>query len=184
MPLFVHILQPLDEGPLAHLQELLHPSIHLTLGPDIPSRSEVDILVGGRPRREQLSACPHLRALIIPFAGIPEETLDLLLDFPQMTVHNLHYNASATSEVAIALLLAAAKFILPIDRTFRSHDWRPRYRPNPAVLLENKRVLVLGYGAIGKRVARGCLGLGMRIRAVRRDPSKDEPEPGVEVHSS
>jgi phosphoglycerate dehydrogenase-like enzyme len=184
MSLFVHILRDPDEGSLAHLQAQLHPSIHLTLGPDIPSRKEVDILVGGRPQRKQLNACAHLRALIIPFAGIPEDTRNLMMDYPHITVHNLHYNAAATSEVALALLLAAAKFLLPIDRAFRSHDWRPRYQPNQSVLLEGKRALVLGYGEIGKRVARGCLGLGMHTRAVRRDPSKGGSAPEVEVHSS
>ncbi|HEY44197.1 MAG TPA: hydroxyacid dehydrogenase [Anaerolineae bacterium] len=184
MPLFVQILRPPEEGPLAHLRAHLHPSIHLTLGSELPSHGKVDILVAGWPKREDLIACPDLRTLIIPFAGVPEETRNLLLDYPHITVHNLHYNAAATSEVAIALLLAAAKFLIPIDRTFRSHDWTPRYQPNPSVLLEGKTVLVLGYGAIGRRVAQGCLGLGMRVRAVRRDPSKSGSDPDVEIHAS
>jgi phosphoglycerate dehydrogenase-like enzyme len=105
-------------------------------------------------------------------------------EFPHISVHNLHYNAAATSEMALALLLAASKYLLPIDRAFRAHDWTPRYEPNPAVLLENKSVLVLGYGAIGKRVARACQGLGMRVKAVRRNFNARESDSDVEVHPS
>ena len=184
MSLFVHILRPPDEGPLAQLRAFLHPSVHLSLGSELPSHDKVEILVTGRPKSRQLVACPNLRALIIPYAGIPKDTSNLLKDFLHLSVHNLHYNAAATSEVAIALLLAAAKFLLPIDRAFRAHDWTPRYEPNPAFLLENKSVLVLGYGAIGKRVARACLGLAMRVKALRRDFSKSELDADVEIHPS
>ncbi len=184
MSLVVHILRPLDEEPLAHLQAQLHPSIRLSIGSELPHDREVGILVTGRPKREHLASCPDLQALIIPFAGVPKETCDLLKEYPQISVHNLHYNAAATSEMAIALLLAAAKFLLPIDRTFRTHNWTPRYEPNPALLMENKSVLVLGYGAIGKRVAIACLGLGMRVKALRRGLNRCEWDSGVEVHPS
>jgi phosphoglycerate dehydrogenase-like enzyme len=70
-----------------------------------------------------------------------------------------------------------AKRILPFDQALRAHDWRPRYRPAAAVQLSGRTALVLGYGAIGQRVARGCAGLGMRVLAVRRDPPAP-PRPG------
>lgn len=184
MSLLVHILRPPDEGPLAHLHAQLNPSIQLSQGSVLPSDGKVDILVAGRPKREQLTACPDLRTLIIPFAGVPKETCDLMKEYPHISVHTLHYNAPATSEMALALLLAAAKYLLPIDRAFRAHDWTPRYEPNPAFLLENKNVLVLGYGAIGKRVARACLGLGMRVKALRRDLRKNEQDSDIDVHPS
>jgi phosphoglycerate dehydrogenase-like enzyme len=162
------LLRPPDPTSLAHLRAELYPDIHLTLGPDLSTAGEYQILVAGRPRREHLTASPNLHALIIPWAGLPDETRELMLGFPHISVHNLHHNAVAAAEMAITLMLAAAKFIVPIDRTFRAHDWTPRYRPNPAVLLEGKTALVLGYGAIGRRVAGLCRGLGMKVVAIRR----------------
>jgi phosphoglycerate dehydrogenase-like enzyme len=150
------------------LRAELHPHIHLALGPDLSTAGEVQILVAGRPRREHLTASPNLYALVIPWTGLPEKTRELMLGFPHIAVHNLHHNAVAAAEMAITLMLAAAKFIVPIDRTFRAHDWTPRYRPNPAILLEGKTALVLGYGAIGQRVAGLCRGLGMKVVAIRR----------------
>jgi phosphoglycerate dehydrogenase-like enzyme len=142
--------------------------VALTVGREPPEPADYRILVAGRPSQEQITASPALQALVIPFAGLPEETRAMMMDFPHIAVHNLHHNAVAAAEMAITLMLAAAKFIVPSDRALRQHDWRPRYRPNPAVILEGKTALILGYGAIGRRVGRLCRGLGMRVIATRR----------------
>jgi phosphoglycerate dehydrogenase-like enzyme len=174
MDLRVHLQNPPSDDVLEYLKTLIDPDISISVGPRIEDPDEVHILVDGRPTRERILTCSALEVVIIPFAGLPAMTRELLLGFPQLRVYNLHHNASATAECAIALLLAAAKFLLPIDRRFRNHDWTPRYQPNPSILLEGKRALILGYGEIGGRVARICSGLGLEICAVRR--SIDEPD--------
>ena len=171
MPLSVHLLRETDKTSQAHLRARLHPAVAVTFGRELPQPAVYEILVAGRPGHEHITASPHLQALIIPYAGLPPETLALMRDFPHITVHNLHHNAGAAAEMAVTLLLAAAKSILPIDRALRQQDWRPRYRPNLSVVLEGKTVLILGYGAIGKRVARTCRGLGMDVVAIRRRAS-------------
>lgn len=180
MMLSVHLLRQLDPPTLAHLRASLDAEIHLTVGPDLPVPADYDILVAGRPRREHLTASPNLRALVIPFAGLPDTTRQLLMDdFSHLAVHNLHYNAMPVAEMAFSLMLAAAKFIVPMDRALRAHDWTPRYQPNPSVLLEGKTALILGYGAIGRRVAHLCRALGMKVMAIRRSvatPSFDTPD--------
>jgi phosphoglycerate dehydrogenase-like enzyme len=182
MSLSVHLLHPPNEEALAHLRAHLDPGLHLTLGPELPTPANYHILVAGRPRREHLTASSHLRALIIPWAGLPSTTRDLMLDFPHVAVHNLHHNATPAAEMAIALMLAAAKCIVPIDRALRTHDWTPRYRPNPALLLAGKTALILGYGAIGQRMARMCRGLGMKVIATRRNVTASPPDAPDEIH--
>jgi len=168
MALNVHLLREIDTTPLEHLRSRVHPDVALTVDRALPTPAEFEILVAGRPRYEHITASPDLRALIIPFAGVPRETRDLMLDFPHIPVHNLHHNAVAAAEMAVALLLAASKFVVPSDRALRHNDWRPRYGPNPTVVLEGKTALILGYGAIGQRVARMCRGFGMDVIALRR----------------
>lgn len=175
MSLHVHYLRALDEQPLACLHDQLDRRVELTSGKELPTEAAFEILVAGRPEREHLTASPRLRALVIPWAGLPTSTRELMRDFAQVTVHNLHHNAVPTAEMAFALLLAAAKCIVPMDRSLRAHDWTPRYRPNRTLLLEGKTALILGYGAIGQHVARLCRGLGMRVIATRRkDPASDD----------
>ncbi len=162
----VHIVHPPDEP--STLRDLLDPGVRLTFGPELPEDPDYEVLVTGIPTREEIEASSAVRTVIIPWAGLSRKTRDVLLEFPDVAVHNLHHNAGAAAELAVALLLAAAKFVVPMDRSLRSGDWTPRYGPSPTVLLERKTVLVLGYGAIGRHVARVCRGLGMNVVGVRR----------------
>jgi phosphoglycerate dehydrogenase-like enzyme len=108
------------------------------------------VLVSGNPSREIVEASPNLKILVIPWAGLPSPTRELMLEFPKISVHNLHHNAAPTAEVTLALLFAAAKFIIPFDKSLRTHDWKLRYESNPSMLLQGKTALILGYGAIGQ----------------------------------
>jgi phosphoglycerate dehydrogenase-like enzyme len=179
MSIAVHLLREIGAAPVAYLRARLQPEVALTVGPEVPQPADYEILVAGRPAPEHITASPDLRALVIPFAGLPQETRALMLDFPHISVHNLHHNAVAAAEMAIALMLTAAKFIVPADRALRQHDWRPRYRPSRALVLEGRTALILGYGAIGQRVARACRGLGMEVIAIRRGRC-EEPCQGVD----
>lgn len=183
MRLAVHMAWPVYEGEeLARFRARLQPGISITTGPDVPDPAEYHILVAGRPQREFITASPNLRAFVVPWAGIPDSTRDLLLEYPRVAVHNLHHNALPVAEHTFTLFLAAAKFIVPMDRSLRAGDWRPRYRPNPTVLLAGKTALILGYGAIGQKVAGLCQGFGMHVVGVRRRPiSAPTDEAGIEM---
>ena len=161
----VHMLEEFDSETLAELRARLDNQLRLTEG-ELPS--DTHILIGGRPTREQLMACPQLRAIIVPWAGVPDTTQAMLREFPHITVHNLHHNAAATAEYAIALLMAAAKFIVQVDKQLRLNDWSPRYAPSRSIGLAGKTALIIGYGQIGQRVGRACAALGMRVIATRR----------------
>ena len=171
-----HLLDASWDADADVLSPLVRGEITLTHGPDVPATTQ--ILVGGLPTREQLEL-PHLTSLVIPWVGLPAQTRDLLEDFPHLHVHNLHHNAPMVAELAVALLMAAAKFVVPFDRTLRRGDWGPRYEDTPSVLLSGKTGLILGYGEIGQRVAEVVRALGMSVLATRRNPYAGDE---VEVH--
>lgn len=177
MRLRVHILQEF-EGELIHrLKRKLDPSLELTHGDELPSPAEYEILVAGVPDKKYLDASPNLRTLIIPWAGLSTKTRDILMDYPDLAVHNLHHNAPPVAETAIALMMAATKSLIPIDRVFRQHDWSPRYcEKSPMIYLEGKTALILGYGAIGKKIASRCKGLGLHIKAIKRNPTTNSDD--------
>ncbi len=174
----VHVLEDFDAETITLLRSHLNARISLTFGASVPV--ETQVLVAGRPTREQLLAAPNLQAVIVPWAGIPEGTQQLLREFPPVTLHNLHHNAAATAEMAAALLLAAAKFIVPLDQKLRANDWTPRYEPARSIGLEGKTALIVGYGQIGQRVGRVCRALGMSVFATRR--AQVGPDVVAEVH--
>ncbi len=181
MTLHAHLTYPPDDETLAYLHRQLADGIEITVGEVVPET--VVILIAGRPTEEQVQASSKLQSLIVPWAGIPDPTRDLMANHPHISVHNLHHNAAPVAETVLMLLLAAAKFTVPFDRSLRGHDWSIRYqRPSPSVLLAGKTALILGYGAIGQRIARLCRALEMDVLAVRRHVSQTSDDFAQEIH--
>ncbi|MDH3890508.1 MAG: hydroxyacid dehydrogenase [candidate division Zixibacteria bacterium] len=165
----VHVLSDFDDLWIQQLASELDNNTTLSHGKEIPIPDDCHVLVAGLPTREQITSCHNLHSLIIPWSGLPKATRELMLDLPHIAIYNLHHNAAAVAEHAVALMLAASKSIVPIDRRLRQNDWTPRYEPSSSPLLEKKTALILGYGAIGRRIARACAGLGMEVHAVKRN---------------
>jgi len=158
-----------EDAFLAALRTLLPPTIELVV--DEPGGA--DVLVKGVPNAVDLDEREGLRAVVIPYAGVPRVTRELVAERPALTLHNLHHNAAPTAETAVALLLAAAKRVVPMDRALRARDWSLRYERSTDMLLEGSHALVLGYGAIGQRIGRAVEALGMRVTPVRRRDTVD-----------
>ena len=176
MLLRVHVSQSIEKKSHNELKRQLDSNILLTFGPEIPPEGNFAVLVAGRPEEALLTASSDLDTLIIPFAGVPVETAALVRKYPQIAVHNLHHNAAPVAELTIGLMLAAAKRLIPIDRSLRKHDWTPRWDETAMIELSGRTATILGYGAIGQRVAASCLALGMTVRAFRRQPQPDDPD--------
>lgn len=151
-------------------QDLLNPEIDVSVGEDIPDEAAFEVLVHPVPTRDWIAASPKLRAVVVPWAGIPAQMRDVMRDFPDISVHNLHHNNYNTAELGFALLLAAAKRVIPMDQALRRNDWTPRYTGQQALLLRGKHALILGFGQIGQALAAYCLGLGMKVSATRKHP--------------
>jgi phosphoglycerate dehydrogenase-like enzyme len=179
--LSVHILFEPDAEDLAVLLDGIAEGIEISTGDELPEQPAFEVLVAGRPTAEQISASPALGTLVIPYAGLPPTTRDLLADHPDLAVYNLHHNSPATTEMAVGLLLAASKMILPMDAALREGKWSGRGQANPAVLLAGQTALVYGHGAIGRRVARALAALGMRVVAIRRGEGPAVSDDGIEV---
>jgi phosphoglycerate dehydrogenase-like enzyme len=182
----LNVLSPTEQLDLNELYASLDPGIQVTTGPTLPEPASFDILISGQPTLAQLQASPTLTALIVPFAGLPEETAALLLDpangLGHVAVYNLHHNSVQTAEMALALLLAAARLIVPNDQALRRGDWTLRYEPPRVTVLHSKTALILGYGAIGQHVGRVCRALGMEVLALRRRPGAGVPvDDGITV---
>lgn len=165
------------------LRERLDPAVELWSGPDAPVPPKHRVLVAGRPSDAELATSPQLEAVVIPWAGVPPSTREAVAARQGLSLHVLHHNAAPTAELAVTLLLAAAKRVVPLDRKLRAGDWTPRYEDGGGgLLLEGKTALVLGFGAIGRRVARALRALGMELLATRRSVAGVERDEGVEVH--
>jgi phosphoglycerate dehydrogenase-like enzyme len=165
------IYHPADQNK-AYLEDLLDQEIQPSYGKEIPQEDEISILVAGRPQAHHFENHPSIHTLIIPWAQLPPETTEVLKSFPEIKVHNIHHNAAPAAELALALLLAVAKEILPHDQTLRAGNWSMRYRESDSQLLGGKTALVLGFGEIGKLIKRYLTALGVEVLAVKRTAAK------------
>jgi D-3-phosphoglycerate dehydrogenase len=73
-------------------------------------------------------------------------------------------NSVSVAEHAMMLLLAATKRLIRADRSVRDNEWGWRNRLEPSELA-GKRLLILGFGRIGRHLARMAATFGMDVRA-------------------
>ena len=162
----VHLTGEFPVVDIDFLKNLLGNNVSLSSG-EMPENPQLSILVGGRFTDQDITPYPNLRSIIIPWAGVPSSTLELVRKYPEISLHNIHHNSVSASEMAVTLMLAAAKRIIPADRALRENDWSPRYKPT-GMIIENSRVLVVGWGAIGARIGKICLAMGARVKGISR----------------
>lgn len=81
------------------------------------------------------------------------------------------------TDMAFALLLALTRQITQGDRLIREGQWAKGERLPLGLSLRNKRLGVVGLGAIGYDIARRAEAFGMKPRYYNRSPKPDAPWP-------
>ncbi len=74
-------------------------------------------------------------------------------------------NSVSVAEHAMMLILACAKQLIRADRATRTGPWVWRNRLE-ATEISGRHLLIVGYGRIGRHLARMAAGFGMQLRAV------------------
>nr|WP_297424557.1 NAD(P)-dependent oxidoreductase [uncultured Actinotalea sp.] len=137
---------------------------------------EVDVVVlsrADRDRLERLAGLPRLRVVQLPSAGYEHALAHAPARAALCNARGVH--DAGTAELAVGLLLASQRGIDDAVRDAQEGAWRPRAHRS----LADRRVMVLGHGAIGAAVAR-------RLEAFEVDlvrvASRARDEDGVTVH--
>ncbi|HVY18668.1 MAG TPA: hydroxyacid dehydrogenase [Bauldia sp.] len=73
-------------------------------------------------------------------------------------------NSAAVAEHTLMLILGLAKRMLPYDSSVRRGQWGVR-DTFAAIEIEGRTLLILGFGRIGRRVARLAMAFGMKVVA-------------------
>jgi phosphoglycerate dehydrogenase-like enzyme len=136
---------------------------------------EADVAVGYKFSQAFLEKAVRLKHIQVPWTGSETLDFDLLKKYPNITVSNSHSNSLAIAEHAVALLMAATKRITYSDIYMRKGDWTPRYETDNGFWVTGKTLGVIGYGAIGKKVAKMVKsGFRMKILAIKRNPENTD----------
>jgi phosphoglycerate dehydrogenase-like enzyme len=170
----------IDESELALLKSLVADDIILEVIPRdekekaLKRAGEFDIVVGARIGRDFLEKASSLKYMVIPFAGVPPQDLEILPDFPDITLLNSHFNARYVAEHAWALLLASVKRLCATHEKMKRGDWTPRYTHNWGSALSGGNLLLIGFGGIGKELAKIAKAFKLSVKAIKRTPGDAE----------
>ena len=121
-----------------------------------------------------IEAAGKLKWLNSIYAGIDEFPLDTLRARGAVLTNGVGLNAIPVAEYAVMGMLAAAKRFDKVLEAQAHRQWL-QDSPGKAELYESK-ALVIGYGAIGRRIAQMLAGFEVEVTAVRRSP---DPDPKV-----
>lgn len=130
--------------------------------------------------QDTLAALPSLRGICVLATGVN------VVDLPaaaarKIAVCNIPaYSTASTAQHTIALLLELTNQTSLYDRAVRDGAWvrSPDFcvRLAPLVELDGLLLGIVGFGAIGRRVAEIGHALGMRVQAVGNEPKSGDPE--------
>ncbi|WP_448808507.1 NAD(P)-dependent oxidoreductase [Agromyces bauzanensis] len=122
----------------------------------------VGYLAGIEPiTRETLAAAPKLRVISRNGTGADAIDLDAAAELGIAVLRAPAANAQGVAELAVGLMLAAARSLPFAASSIAAGEWGRRQ----GIELAGRTLGLVGAGQIGRRVARVAIALGMRVRA-------------------
>jgi len=146
---------------------------------ELPSADALLIRTATLPR-EALVRADRLKVVSRHGVGYDNVPVDALtaMGIPLAVVGPVH--SGSVAEHTLFLMLAAAKRALVADRVVRSGNWAGRSQVD-AIDLAGRKLLIVGFGRIGRALARLAQALGMAVTASDPNvPVADMRAAGVE----
>lgn len=128
---------------------------------------EADLLIGDielKVTREMLQQAPKLRAVICRSIGVDYVDLKAASEANVLIVNSPDFCTIAVAEYALSLLMCLAHRIPQAAQAVRDGEWERREALR-GVELTGKTLGLIGYGRIGREVARRASGLRMNVLA-------------------
>jgi phosphoglycerate dehydrogenase-like enzyme len=119
---------------------------------------------------DALLASPHLRWVHAHSAGIDRPIFAELLRRGVSITTSAGANARPVAHSALAGLLSLARRLSQLQAAQREHAWKPLLDDATPRDLAGQNALIVGYGAIGQRLAKLLDALEMNVTVVRREP--------------
>ncbi len=166
--------------PVVLIAEELSPATVEALGPDfeirscngadraelLPAIADVDaILVRSATKvdAEALAAAPRLKVVARAGVGLDNVDVKAATQSGVMVVNAPTSNIISAAELAVALMLAAARHVSPAHAALKNGEWkRSKYT---GIELYEKTVGIVGLGRIGVLVAQRLSAFGMKVIA-------------------
>jgi len=136
---------------------------------------QADGLIVRRPLPVDMFDTPNrLRAVVRHGAGVDFIPVEQLTKRGVPVANVPGANANAVAEYAISAMLAASRRLAEFDQHIRNHAWHMRSTASTVAMeLRNRTLGIVGYGAIGSRIAEiACNGFSMNVLVHTNTPSR------------
>ncbi len=137
--------------------------------------ADTDVFIGWSLRPEQFAEARKLRWIHSPAAAVHQLMYPALIQSNVIVTNSTGIHGAVVAEHAIAILLALAKRLPQAMRYQAKHEWSQDelwHGSPPPREVADSTVLIVGMGSIGREFAARAKALGMRILAIRENPTK------------
>lgn len=137
---------------------------------------KADIIIGWKPNEEYIKEAKNLKLFINPGAGVKHliKLFRQLNKERKITLVNGHGNSYFTAQHGVALLLSLLNKIVPHHNWLQEGKWRLGDNEAASIPLRDRKIGLLGYGAINKKVHKFLSGFEIEFHLLKRSWKTDE----------
>jgi phosphoglycerate dehydrogenase-like enzyme len=141
--------------------------------------ADADIVFGATVRPDQLAAARRLRWIHSPAAGIGNMLFPEMVASPVVMTNSRGNSAATIAEHVVAVTLALLRDLPLAWRRQTEGKWaQDEFNAGARVrLLRDCRVLIVGFGSIGRETGRLMAALGATVVGIRRQSHSQAPRP-------
>ena len=134
---------------------------------------------------ELMDMAPELKVISRTGTGVDNVDVEAATERGIMVLHTPDANTGTVAEHTVALIGAVSKHLLFLDKETRDGKFKTARRLYLPVDLDQKTLGIIGYGRIGKQVAKRCMA-AFNMKVIIYDPFIDESvvAPGVVRYDS
>jgi phosphoglycerate dehydrogenase-like enzyme len=146
-----------------------------------------DIIIGWRPGMELLNNAEKLKLFIIPGTGVKHQINNFreINKTRKVVLANGHGHAYSTAQHTVAMLLSLMNRIVTHHNRMKDGIWKVSDNEdiyNASVQLKNRKIGLLGYGAINKNVHSFLSGFENEFHILRRSWAKKNDKLTKEIY--
>lgn len=155
------------------------PELHFVSATSAAHASEVlpdaDVVLGFCVRPDNFARATRLRWVHVTSAGVGGALFPALVDSPVVVTNARGLHATSMSEQAFGMMLALERRLHAAHAAQREHRWAQAQMTggSPGLgQLAGRTLGLVGFGEVGRAIARLARAFGMHVLAVRRHPQQ------------
>ena len=130
--------------------------------------NDINVLLTYKINNEYFNSNNNIEWIQLGNAGVDDSMIESVIQSKTIITNSRGINSIAVAEYVISVLLYLSKQISMSLEFKKSKQWTQWDIAKNIYTLENKKIGIIGYGAIGKEIAKKAKAFNMHVKAIRR----------------